>query len=42
MTNFFRSSPGKIAYTDNIEDGGHFLPMDTPEQITREINAFIG
>jgi pimeloyl-ACP methyl ester carboxylesterase len=25
-----------------IEDGGHFLPMDTPKQVAREINAFIG
>ena len=25
-----------------VEDGGHFLPMDTPEEIAREINAFVG
>jgi len=25
-----------------IEDGGHFLPIDTPEQVAREINEFIG
>lgn len=25
-----------------VEDGGHFLPMDTPEDVAREINAFVG
>jgi pimeloyl-ACP methyl ester carboxylesterase len=25
-----------------VEDGGHFLPMDTPEEVAREINAFVG
>ena len=25
-----------------VKDGGHFLPMDTPEAIAREINTFIG
>ena len=25
-----------------VEDGGHFLPMDTPEDVAQEINAFVG
>jgi pimeloyl-ACP methyl ester carboxylesterase len=25
-----------------VEDGGHFLPMDTSEDVAQEITAFIG
>jgi pimeloyl-ACP methyl ester carboxylesterase len=25
-----------------VEDGGHFLPMDKPEDVAHEINAFVG